>query len=411
MFELCLGALQAKVLSDARLMARGLAMPFLTVAVLVLVLGCQEARATLPGSPGPLVLTALVPESDLEDSPTWAGMFRIGLDGHSTLLSTEGDTYHSPAVSPDGDSIAFIRNPGDQMWIASADHVAAATQLTFASDFIGDGASGPVFSPDGTSIFFIEADGFLGDGLWGWTLRRYSLRAESSSLTVGGIESGWNPDLDISPDGRVVSYTSGPSDSSKIVFLRLADGFSWSFDSDMPVRSVSFSPDGSKLAYLGLNDGAWRVFVSRRDGSDPVLISGGSENVRSPIFSPDGTKVAYVNREEASPEIVIAPLGSGAPVVLSAPGVDATLGEWTRDGLFRASRCKCRQRSLSVRVFNPGKLVISGKGLRTRQRSVSSGGRFKISLRWTGKRRRSLARVRFYPKGGLPVTKWRAVKR
>lgn len=68
-------------------------------------------------------------------------------------------------------------------------------------------------------------------------------------------------------------------------------------------RSLSFSPDGKKLAYDSERDGLWQLFVASTDGDNFAYADGVTEELlykgdrpaQQPLFSPDGKKVAFLN--------------------------------------------------------------------------------------------------------------------
>jgi serine/threonine-protein kinase len=62
---------------------------------------------------------------------------------------------------------------------------------------------------------------------------------------------------------------------------------------DGPGNSIVFSPDGSRLAYVGGNDA--RLFVRHLDSLIPRSLPGTAQSA-NPQFSPDGTWIGYLSR-------------------------------------------------------------------------------------------------------------------
>jgi serine/threonine protein kinase/Tol biopolymer transport system component len=58
-------------------------------------------------------------------------------------------------------------------------------------------------------------------------------------------------------------------------------------------RSVSISPDGSRVAYIGVNAGTRRVYVRALDQFETTAIQG-SDSATACVFSPDGRSMAFV---------------------------------------------------------------------------------------------------------------------
>ena len=90
-----------------------------------------------------------------------------------------------------------------------------------------------------------------------------------------------------SPDGTKIA--TGSEDGTARVFDAAASGELCRLNHDGPVRSVAFSPDGTKIA-TGSEDGTARVFDAAASGELCRLNHDGP--VRSVAFSPDGTKIA-----------------------------------------------------------------------------------------------------------------------
>jgi len=59
-------------------------------------------------------------------------------------------------------------------------------------------------------------------------------------------------------------------------------------------RNVSYSSDGSRVAYWAVGSGGWDLTVSPADLSDATVLDSGSIVLSPPLWSPDGASLAYV---------------------------------------------------------------------------------------------------------------------
>lgn len=97
-------------------------------------------------------------------------------------------------------------------------------------------------------------------------------------------------------------------------------------DTAEPEKNVTFSPDGSLLAYAALRDGLWGIYgvdLKRAEAGAGLALSYeevplvvGTENAYQPRFSPDGSKLAYV---AARREIKVLDLATGETATLFEP--------------------------------------------------------------------------------------------
>ena len=78
------------------------------------------------------------------------------------------------------------------------------------------------------------------------------------------------------------------------------------------------TPPPAGMAFVGLQDGAWRLFVVRADGAPKAVAT--QPEPRTPALSRDGQRVAYVS---ASGELREVDLRSGADAVLLRPDAEA----------------------------------------------------------------------------------------
>jgi serine/threonine protein kinase/Tol biopolymer transport system component len=145
----------------------------------------------------------------------------------------------SPAVSPDGRTIAFTsdRDGQPRIWLKQVSGEGEAALTTGPDDF-------PRFSPDGAQVLFARPDG-ASTSLY----RAAVLGGEARRLLEGATEGDW------SPDGK------------QIAFLRLQ------------------SEGGQTVSSVG---------VAGADGSLPREIARAPGGMRAPRWSPDGRTLAVV---------------------------------------------------------------------------------------------------------------------
>ena len=162
----------------------------------------------------------------------------------------------SPAVSPDGHTVAFTsdRDGQPRIWLKQVSGEGEAP-LTSGPD------DSPRYSPDGTQILFARPDG-AGTSLY----RAAVLGGEARRLLEGATEGDW------SPDGK------------RIVFLRLQ------------------SEGGQTVSVVGL---------AAADGSEPREIAKVPGGMRAPRMAPDGRTIALV----PAPGALLAGAQQGAVLV------------------------------------------------------------------------------------------------
>jgi dipeptidyl aminopeptidase/acylaminoacyl peptidase len=100
-------------------------------------------------------------------------------------------------------------------------------------------------------------------------------------------------------------------------------------DPELAAKQVTFSPDGSKLAFAGVVAGRYQIHVTTLATGDTEVVTSFAAGATSPTFSPQGDKLAYVtgdpelfaNREPAAGDLVLLDLTSGDSTTL----IDADL--------------------------------------------------------------------------------------
>ncbi|CAA9388445.1 MAG: tolB protein precursor, periplasmic protein involved in the tonb-independent uptake of group A colicins [uncultured Rubrobacteraceae bacterium] len=284
-----------------------------TCAAALLAVSAEEAGAAFPGSNGAIVF---------ENFGDWADPISLySLDpatGSLTRVTDNDDTAFGAVhqdvnsdVSPDGARVAFLRHAlwGGRdvgLFVANTDGTGGVTKLT---DETTSGVSAPAWSPDERKVAF-AARPTNGSGAPVGEPEVYVVDADGAHLkriTDNGLaEQG----LSWSPDGTRIAFSTASPDLGGVHVMnadgtgerKVADGapgHSWP-DATQP----DWSPDGTRLAFAcGASsadlaictadpDGASgsRRIAADRFGDDP-----GVKYVSdgSPSWSPDGTRIAF----------------------------------------------------------------------------------------------------------------------
>jgi dipeptidyl aminopeptidase/acylaminoacyl peptidase len=142
----------------------------------------------------------------------------------------------------------------------------------------------PSWSADGTRLAFAS------DGLWVHDTRTGAVtELDACPGCSGQIEGGelGNGDLSMAPAGDRIAYVEGGQ--LKVVDVAMGAVRSLTQPTDGWTASPSFSPDGTRIAFVREEPGVW---VIDADGGTPRRII--DDDVSFPSWSPDGTTMAYV---------------------------------------------------------------------------------------------------------------------
>jgi len=88
----------------------------------------------------------------------------------------------------------------------------------------------------------------------------------------------------------------------------------------------------TRIAYIAKQGTRYQLIVADADGADPQTIVSTDEPLLSPRWSPDGTRLAYVSLEQRKPVVYVQNLATGARTPIAAFRGSNSAPAWSPDG-------------------------------------------------------------------------------
>jgi Tol biopolymer transport system component/DNA-binding winged helix-turn-helix (wHTH) protein len=271
--------------------------------------------------------------SDKASAQEPGGVFVLSIDGSGSRRLTRPPPGNvrdvAPAISPNGQMVAFIRvtsgGVGDIYLVPFAG--GEARRLTSVEEWLERIA----WTPNGRDLVYSSGGGLTDGTLW-----RVSA-------------SGGTPQRVPVPDGNAASPAIASRGMRLAYAHRTFDANVWRLDiEDAPFRAIparavlastryeagqQFSPDGQRIAFHSDRSGALEIWASDADGGNAVqLTSLGRSNTGTPRWSPDGRHIAFDARTAGTADIFVIDPEGGLPHRLTADPADDVVPSWSRDG-------------------------------------------------------------------------------
>jgi Tol biopolymer transport system component len=267
-----------------------------------------------------------------------------------------GDSF--PALSPDGQTVAFVRSGvqtrGDVYLSSVAGDVSKAEleRLTFDDRLV----KGLTWTPDGNKIVF-SSNRRGTTGLWMTPSARTSETGsrlgreptEPEQLAAGG-ENAVSPSVSRAAGGAANHLVYARFEMDTNIWRTPGSGSAGGsrnsrgsigervqltriISSTRSDSAAQFSPDGKRIVFASSRAGSVEIWVCDSDGLHPIQLTSLGTFSGSPRWSPDGQRIAFdaAFREGYKPIHIVAAEG-GSPRLLTAGTFQNARPSWSRDG-------------------------------------------------------------------------------
>ena len=224
----------------------------------------------------------------------WWNFFRPSSPMPSlTPLTSLPGIEQQPAVSPDGQQIAFSWNgaQGDNFDIY-IQHVAGGTPLRLTTNVADD--ISPVWSPDGGRIAFVRQ---ASSG--GAVIVVPSLPGPERRLIDVALHAGMDRILDWSPDGQLLAIADRTATKECEISLLSVEGGEKRILASPPAGAIcdnspAFSPDGRTVVFVRwAGQAVGDLYDIPTLGGEAKRLTFDNRQNRGPVWTPDGRSIVF----------------------------------------------------------------------------------------------------------------------
>ncbi len=242
----------------------------------------------------------------------------------------------TPAFSPDGKTVAFVRANarGEADVYLTSVSGGEPRQLTFDNNYV----VGMAWKANGREIVFSSFS--KGQSLlWsvpvsGGSPRRLSLGGELGEfreISASGTQLAFGRSRSDKDIWRVQRRSGKQIDSvSKLIVSTRNDSV------------PAFSSDGSRIAFISNRSGIYHLWVCNEDGSNPVQVTFAEHNgIGPPSWSPNGERIAFHASKGKNVDIYTVGVRGNNLRRLTSHPANERMASWSRDGrwvYFASSR-------------------------------------------------------------------------
>src|SRR5262249_39944090 len=240
------------------------------------------------------------------------------------------------------------------------------------------GDSSPALSPDGNTLAFVRRTSTFNSGVFVMPLNRDGTTAGPAKQVTSGV---WDiTTLDWTADGREILFAGSAGSGNSSIWRMPRDGGkpvrfpaptmvsaqptvarqsnrmvyvarqietkifkmplgarpgapSPLIEADGDQRDLGVAPNGQRIAFVSNRTGTKELWVSNSDGSDQTQLTFfNGPSVGSPRWSPDGKQIAFDGYAGGSSDIYVMPADGGRPSRLTSDTANEIRPSWAHDG-------------------------------------------------------------------------------
>jgi Tol biopolymer transport system component len=244
----------------------------------------------------------------------------------------------SPAFSPDGQWVAFVRAIGSAvadlyvMPAAGGEVKRLTSDKTLIGIGSGSGVGSLAWTPDSREIVFSSSRGGSVSRLW-----RVAASGGEPVRVEGAGQLAFSPA--VSTRGGRLAYVQSFNDLNiwRAPLVENGKGVAPTkiVSSTLRDESPSYSPDGKKFVFNSTRSGSFELWVCEADGENPSQLTNfGGPLTGTPRWSPDGRWIAFDSRVAGNPDIFVIGSEGGSPRRLTAEASEDIVPSWSRDSRF-----------------------------------------------------------------------------
>lgn len=219
-----------------------------------------------------------------------------------TFTAKYADDY-SPAISPDGKSLAFAsyRLQNGEIYLMNLE-TRELRQLTHTEEF---DEYMPTFSPDGKTLAFVteRTKGMMmlppiqASGSVPSTAKIYLMdtdgRHQRPLVEMQGMQSA----PAFSPDGAKIAFESNENSDELEIYVINTDGTGkvQLTDNEGDDGHPAWAPTGEQIAFISSPEDTYQICIVSVKGGDIKRLTTSADSHYQPIFTPDGKRIIYVS--------------------------------------------------------------------------------------------------------------------